>query len=93
MADRSQFWKMVDATNPDKLSGLSSQQLRDYQKYFLEMQFDPTLPDHEVVVTSERLTLLRSEIDIRRSTCRHRQTQVLACIGILLAILGLARCH
>jgi hypothetical protein len=81
---------------PVKLSGLSHRQLRRYQNYFLEVQadHDPGLPPHEATVTSERLTLLRSELDQRQDNRRHTQTQALAVVAILVAIAGLilARC-
>src|SRR5262245_55302136 len=68
MADRSEFWQNVDATMPDKVSGLSEAQLRYYQNYFLAVQADynPGLPQHEANVASERLALLRGEIEFRR---------------------------
>ncbi len=109
MADRSQFWQNVDATKPDKLSGLSQRQLRKYQNYFLEVQadYDPPLPPHEATVASERLTLLRSEIEFRRGKRRpsdtveerrHKQVirwmkigAVVAAVGVLVTIIAL--CH
>jgi hypothetical protein len=76
VADRSQFWQNVDATKPDKLSRLSLRQLRNYQNYFLEVQtdYDPALPPHEAMVASERLTLLRSEIELKRGKRRNTET-------------------
>src|SRR5213082_4077650 len=73
-ADRSEFWKIVDRTKPEKLRALSDEEIRDCQNYFLEI-VDSTLPAYESVTASLRLILLRGEIDLRRSDVRHRQTQ------------------
>lgn len=78
MADRSNFWKMVDRTKPSKLRVFVESELRDCEDYFLEIQSDSTLPPSEIITASERLALLRSEIDIRHSDAKHRQTQRLA---------------
>ena len=86
--DRDLFWIKVDETKPDKLAGFSPQKLREYQNYFLEVQVDPTLPPHELAAASERLTLLRSEFDLRSCRRQRRETQMLAGIGIALAIVG-----
>ncbi len=40
MADRSNFWKMVDATKPSKLRVFGEKELWDCQGYFLEIQCD-----------------------------------------------------
>ena len=66
MVNRDQVWPNVDATDPDKLSALSRQQLKYYEKYFLEIQYDPTLPPHEKQTASDRVALLRSEVGGRR---------------------------
>jgi hypothetical protein len=95
VADRSQFWKNVDATKPEKLSRLSVRQLRDYQNYFLEVQgdYNPALPPHENTVASERLTLLRDEIGSRRgkrrpaaSVAEQRHKQVIFWMKIAAAV-------
>jgi len=78
MADRSNFWKMVDRTKPSKLRVFVESELRDCEDYFLEIQSDSTLPPSEIITASERLALIRSEIDIRHSDAKHRQTQRLA---------------
>ena len=72
--DRSEFWKIVDKTKPEKLRTLSDEEIRDCQNYFLEI-LDSTLPAYESVTASLRLILLRGEIDLRRSDARQRQTQ------------------
>jgi hypothetical protein len=100
MADRSSFWKMVDRTKPNQLRAFAESELRDCQNYFLEIQFDSTLPPNEIITASERLTLLRSEIDLRHGDAKHRQTQRLArwAIGVgmvsgaLAIISGVAQC-
>ena len=100
MADRSNFWKMVDRTRPSKLRAFAESELRDCQNYFLEIQSDSTLPPNEIITASERLTLIRSEIDLRHGDAKHRQTQRLArwAIGVgmvsgaLAIISGVAQC-
>ena len=100
MADRSNFWEMVDATKPSKLRVFGESELRDCQDYFLEIQSDSTLPPKETITASQRLTLLRSELDLRRGDAEHRRTQRLArwAIGIgmvsltLAIVFGVAQC-
>jgi hypothetical protein len=100
MADRSNFWKMVDRTRPSKLRAFAESELRDCQDYFLEIQSDSTLPPIEIITASERLTLLRSEIDLRHGDAKHGQTQRLArwaigvgMVSVALAIIsGVAQC-
>src|SRR4029453_6843609 len=90
MADRSNFWKMVDRTKPSKLRVFAESELRDCQDYFLEIQSDSTLPSNEIITASERLTLTRSEIDLRHGDARHRRTQRLARWAIAAGIVSLA---
>jgi hypothetical protein len=78
MADRSNFWKVVDRTKPSELRIFAENELRACQDYFLEIQSDSTLPPNEIITASERLTLIRSEIDLRHGDTKHRQTQRLA---------------
>src|SRR4029077_5244622 len=78
MPDRSNFWKMVDRTKPGKLGVFPESELRDCEDYFLEIQSGSTLPPNEIITASERLALIRSEIDLRHSDAKHRQTQRLA---------------
>ena len=78
MADRSDFWKIVDRTKPGKLGVFPESELRDCEDYFLEIQSESTLPPNEIITASERLALIRSEIDLRHSDAKHRQTQRLA---------------
>jgi hypothetical protein len=78
MADRSNFWKMVDRTKPSQLRVCGEKELRDCQDYFLEIQSDSTVPTDEFITASERLTLICSEIAIRHSDAKHQQTQRLA---------------
>jgi hypothetical protein len=40
MAERSNFWKMVDSTKPSQLRVFGEKELRDCQDYFLEIQSD-----------------------------------------------------
>jgi hypothetical protein len=90
MADRSNFWSMVDRTKPSKLRVFADGELRDCEDYFLEIQSDSTLPPKEIITASERLALIRSEIDIRHSDAKHRQTQRLARWAIAFGIVSMA---
>jgi hypothetical protein len=78
MADRSNFWKIVDRTKPSKLRLFPESELRGCEDYFLEIQSDSTVPPNEIITASERLALIRSEIDLRHSDAKHRQTQRIA---------------
>jgi hypothetical protein len=89
MADRSNFWKIVDRTKPSKLRDFAESELRDCQDYFLEIQSDSTLPPTELITASERLALIRSEIDLRHSDAKHGQTQRLARWAIGIGIVGI----
>src|SRR4026207_709035 len=89
MQDRSDFWKMVDRTKPSKLRVFAESELRDCQDYFVEIQSDSTLPPNEIITASERLALIRSEIDLRHSDARHEQTQRLARRAIGVGIVGI----
>jgi len=90
MADRSNFWKMVGRTKPGKLRVFAENELRDCEDYFLEIQSDPTLPPNEIITASERLALIRSEIDLRHSDAKHRQTQRLARWAIAFGMVSMA---
>jgi hypothetical protein len=90
MADRSNFWSMVDRTKPSKLRVFADGELRDCEDYFLEIQSHPTLPPNEIITASERLALIRSEIDIRHSDAKHRQTQRLARWAIAFGMVSMA---
>src|SRR5204862_7320682 len=90
MSDRSDFWKMVDRTKPSKLRVFADSELRDCEDYFLEIQSDPTLPANEIITASERLALLRSEIDLRHSDAKHRKTQRLARWAIAFGMVSMA---
>ncbi len=90
MPDRSDFWKMVDRTKSSKLRAFPESELRDCEDYFLEKQSDSTLPSNEMITASERLTLIRSEIDLRHGDAKHRQTQRLARWAIGVAMVSVA---
>jgi hypothetical protein len=89
VVDQPGFWKIVEASKPEKLRALSDEEIRDCQNYFLET-LDSTLPAYESVTASLRLILLRAEIDLRHSDARHRQTQRLARWAIGVGILSAA---
>src|SRR6266700_3146404 len=78
MADRSNFWDMVDRTRPSKLRVFAESELRDCQDYFLEIQSDSTLAPNEIIAASGRLALIGYEIAIRNGDAKHQQTQRLA---------------
>ena len=61
---------MVDRTKPTKLRVFAESELRDCEDYFLESQSDPMLPPNEIITASERLSLIRSEIDLRHESDR-----------------------
>ena len=88
-ADRSNFWKVVDRTKPGKLYLFSESELRDCQDYFLKVQSDPTVRANELIMAAERLTLIRSEIDVRHGDAKYRQAQRLAWWAIGLATVSL----
>jgi TonB family protein len=90
MADRSNFWKIVDRTKPGKLRIFSEIELRDCEDYFLEIQSESRVPPNEVITASERLALIRSEIDLRHSDAKHRQTQRLARWAIAFGMVSVA---
>ena len=81
---------MVDRTKPSKLRVFADGELRDCEDYFLEIQSHPTLPPNEIITASERLALIRSEIDIRHSDAKHRQTQRLARWAIAFGMVSMA---
>jgi len=89
VVDQPGFWKIVEATKPEKLRALWDEEIRDCQNFFLET-LDSTLPAYESVTASLRLILLRGEIDLRQSDARHRQTQRLARWAIGVGILSAA---
>ena len=80
---------MVDRTKPTKLRVFAESELRDCEDYFLESQSDPMLPPNEIITASERLSLIRSEIDLRHGDARHEQTQRLAHLAIGIGIVGI----
>jgi type IV secretory pathway VirB10-like protein len=90
MAERSSFRKMLDRTKPNNLSVFPESELRDCENFFLEVQSDSTLPPDEIITASERLALIRSEIALRHSDAKHRQTQRLARWAIALGMISVA---
>lgn len=89
MADRSNFWQMVDRTRPNKLRVFGDGDLGDCLDYFSEIQADSTLPPNESLTASERLTLIRSELDLRHADARHRRTQRLATWAIAVGMVSI----
>jgi hypothetical protein len=89
MAVRSNYWEMVNRTMPSKLRVFTKSELRECEDYFSKIQSDSTLLPNEITTASERLTLIRSEIDLRHSDARHDQTQRLARWAIGVGIIGI----
>ena len=85
-ADRSNFWKVLERTNPSKLYLFSESELRDCQDYFSKVQSDPTVPANELIMAAERLILIRSEVDVRHGDANYRRAQRLAWSAIGLAM-------
>ena len=81
---------MVGRTKPAKLRVFAESELRDCEDYFLEIQSDPTVPPNEIITASERLALIHSEIDLRHSDAKHRQTQRLARWAIAFGMVSMA---
>jgi TonB family protein len=81
---------MAGRTKPGNLRVYAESELRDCEDYFLEIQSDPTLPPNEIITASERLALIRSEIDLRHSDAKHRQTQRLARWAIAFGMVSMA---
>ena len=90
MADQSNFRKMLDRTRPGKIRVFAESELKDCQDYFLELESDSTLVPSEIITASERLALIRSELALRHSDARHRQTQRLARWAIAFGIVSVA---
>jgi hypothetical protein len=90
MTDRSNFWKMVDRTKPSKIRVFAQSELQDCEDYFLEIESDSTVPPSEIITASERLALIRSELALRHSDAKHRQTQRLARWAIAFGMLSVA---
>jgi hypothetical protein len=89
MVDRSNFWQMVDRTKPSRLRVFGDSELADCLDYFAEIQSDSNLPPNESLTASERLTLIRSEMDLRHADARHRRTQRLASWAIAVGLMSI----
>ena len=81
---------MVDRTKPSKLRVFGESDLLDCQQYFSQIQSDSTLPANEIITATERLILIRSEIDLRHADTRYRRTQRLASLAIGVGMLSLS---
>src|SRR5215510_704425 len=90
MADQSNFRKMLDRTRPGKIRVFAESELKDCQDYFLEVESDSTLAPSEIITASERLALIRSELTLRHSDAKHRQTQRLARWAIAFGMVSVA---
>jgi len=87
--DRSNFWRVVDRTKPGKLYLFSENELRDCQNYFSKVQSDTAVSPNELIMAAERLTLIRSEIDVRHGDANYRRALRLARWAIRLAMISL----
>jgi len=88
-SDRSNFWRVVDRTKPGKLNLFSENELRDCQNYFSKVQSDSAVSPNELIMAAERLTLIRSEIDVRHGDANYRRALRLARWAIGLAMIPL----
>jgi hypothetical protein len=83
--NKHEFWAWVTAIDShEKLRALKLRQLREYQRYFVEVQYERLEPADEKAAQIH-LTRLQQEID-RRS---HSWTQWLAGTGVALTAIGL----
>jgi len=65
--NRQEFWqKVTEIDSDEKLRGVCLRQLGDYRTYFVEVQYDPTLPEWEKTAASNHLDRLKDEIARRR---------------------------
>ena len=92
-ANVHEFWQRVGAIDShEKLRALKLWQLREYQRYFVEVQYEQLAPADEKAAPIH-LTRLQQEID-RRS---HAWTQRIASTGLALTaiaiIIGVVRCR
>ena len=88
-SDRSNFWRVVDRTKAGKLYLFSENELRDCQNYFSKVQSDSAVSPNELIMAAERLTLIRSEIDVRHGDANYRRALRLARWAIGLAMIPL----
>ena len=87
--NKHEFWQRVtEIDSHEKLRALKLRQLREYQRYFVEVQYEELEPADEKAAPIH-LTRLQHEID-RRS---HSWTQRLAGTGIALTAIGVVRCR
>jgi hypothetical protein len=71
--DLRQFYSVIEATKPEKLAPLSTEQLEKYCEYLPEVRSDISL----VNLCTDRMALIRKEIELRRFEARsdrqHRE--------------------
>jgi hypothetical protein len=88
--NRDKFWQRVEGIDSnEKLIALPPQELKDHERYFVEVQYDQDLPEWEKIAASNHLGRLQNEIDRRRSDYRHSRTQLIATVGIGVTALGI----
>jgi hypothetical protein len=72
MADQDEFWhRVTDIESAEKLEALSADQLRDHERYFVEVQYLPQLPPWEKSAAGNHLIRLQNEINRRTSARQH----------------------
>jgi uncharacterized protein YuzE len=81
---------MVDRTKPSKIRVFAESELQDCEDYFLDIESDSTVAPSEIITASERVALIRSELALRHSDARHRQTQRLARWAVAFGMLSVA---
>ena len=83
--DPAQFWqKVTEIDSHGKVRTLKLRNLREYQRYFVEVQYQDLAPADKTAAPLH-LTRLQQEID-RRS---HARTQWIAAASALLALVGI----
>jgi hypothetical protein len=83
--DPAQFWQKVTAIDSHKkVRALKLRNLREYQRYFVEVQYQDLAPADKTAAPLH-LTRLQQEID-RRS---HARTQWIAAASAFLALVGI----
>ena len=83
--DPAQFWqKVTEIDSHGKVRTLKLRNLREYQRYFVEVQYQDLAPADKTAAPLH-LTRLQQEIDRR---C-HARTQWIAAASALLALVGI----
>jgi len=91
--DRDEFWKKVtEIDTPEKLRALKPRQLREYQRYFVEVQYQPLAPADEKAAPNH-LDRLKEEFVRRRYGWATRIGITALCAAIIGIVIGMVRCR